>query len=38
MSRLQGIRLIAFDFDGVLTDNRVYVDQDGREMVQAPNS
>ena len=22
-----------FDFDGVLTDDRVYVDQDGREMV-----
>jgi YrbI family 3-deoxy-D-manno-octulosonate 8-phosphate phosphatase len=24
---------IVFDFDGVLTDDRVYVDQDGREMV-----
>ena len=24
---------IIFDFDGVLTDDRVYVDQDGREMV-----
>ena len=24
---------IVFDFDGVLTDNRVYVDQDGREVV-----
>ncbi|MDJ0841441.1 MAG: HAD hydrolase family protein [Acidobacteriota bacterium] len=24
---------VVFDFDGVLTDNRVYVDQDGRESV-----
>jgi YrbI family 3-deoxy-D-manno-octulosonate 8-phosphate phosphatase len=24
---------IIFDFDGVLTDNRVYVDQDGKESV-----
>ena len=24
---------IVFDFDGVLTDNRVYVDQDGKESV-----
>jgi len=24
---------IVFDFDGVLTDNRVWTDQDGREMV-----
>ncbi len=31
--RLRRIRLVAFDFDGVFTDNRVYVDQDGREMV-----
>ena len=27
------ISAIIFDFDGVLTDDRVYVDQDGREMV-----
>ncbi|MDR2821322.1 MAG: hypothetical protein LBB60_12435 [Desulfovibrio sp.] len=26
--------LIVFDFDGVMTDNAVYVDQDGREMVR----
>lgn len=26
-------RLVAFDFDGVMTDNRVYVDETGREMV-----
>ncbi len=30
---LAGVRLIVFDFDGVFTDNRVYVDQDGRESV-----
>ena len=28
------IQLIVYDFDGVMTDNRVYVDQDGREMVR----
>ena len=31
---LNKIELIIYDFDGVLTDNRVYVDQEGREMVQ----
>lgn len=30
---LRGIKLVAFDFDGVFTDNHVYVCQDGREMV-----
>ena len=29
------IDLIVFDFDGVMTDNRVWVDQNGREMVAA---
>lgn len=28
------IRLLVFDFDGVFTDNAVYVDQDGRESVR----
>jgi len=28
------IQLIVYDFDGVMTDNHVYVDQDGREMVR----
>jgi N-acylneuraminate cytidylyltransferase len=28
-----GIRLFVFDFDGVFTDNRVYVGQDGQESV-----
>jgi N-acylneuraminate cytidylyltransferase len=32
------IRLLVLDFDGVLTDNRVWVDQDGREMVVANRS
>lgn len=31
--RLQGVRLICFDFDGVMTDNRVLVMQDGSEGV-----
>lgn len=32
--RLAAIRALVFDFDGVLTDNTVYVDQDGRESVR----
>ena len=32
------IRLVAFDFDGVFTDNSVYVDQEGREMVRCHRS
>ncbi|MBL7095378.1 HAD hydrolase family protein [candidate division KSB1 bacterium] len=28
------VQLIVYDFDGVMTDNKVYVDQNGREMVQ----
>jgi N-acylneuraminate cytidylyltransferase len=32
------VKLIVLDFDGVLTDNRVWVDQDGREMVAANRS
>jgi len=31
---LRGIRLVAFDFDGVFTDDRVYVFQDGTEAVR----
>ena len=33
-SRMPTIRLAAFDFDGVLTDNMVYVLQDGSEAVR----
>ena len=29
------VSLVVMDFDGVLTDNRVWVDQDGRERVSA---
>jgi len=32
--KLRKIKLIAFDFDGVFTDNCVYVNQDGQEMVR----
>ncbi len=32
--RIRSIRLIAFDFDGVFTDNKVYVLQDGSEAVR----
>ncbi|MBP7828539.1 MAG: HAD hydrolase family protein [Kiritimatiellae bacterium] len=28
-----GVKLLALDFDGVMTDNRVLVDQDGKESV-----
>lgn len=30
---IAGIKLLVFDFDGVFTDNRVYVFEDGREAV-----
>lgn len=32
------IQLVVLDFDGVLTDNRVWTDQDGREMVASNRS
>ena len=32
--RIRRIRLVAFDFDGVFTDNMVYVFEDGREAVR----
>lgn len=31
--RLKKIKLLALDFDGVLTDNRVFIDETGKEMV-----
>jgi YrbI family 3-deoxy-D-manno-octulosonate 8-phosphate phosphatase len=34
----QRIDLVVLDFDGVLTDNRVWVDQDGHEMIAAYRS
>ncbi len=30
---MKGIKLIVYDFDGVLTDNRVWVDETGLETV-----
>jgi 3-deoxy-D-manno-octulosonate 8-phosphate phosphatase (KDO 8-P phosphatase) len=32
--RLQAVKFVAFDFDGVFTDNTVYVSQDGSESVR----
>lgn len=32
------VKLVVYDFDGVMTDNRVTVDQDGRESVVANRS
>ena len=32
------VDLVVFDFDGVFTDNRVWVDRDGREMIAAYRS
>lgn len=33
-NKLKKIKLLVLDFDGVMTDGHVYVDQDGREMVR----
>ena len=35
---IQQIRLLIFDFDGVFTDNAVYVLEDGREFVRCSRS
>ena len=32
MARARGVRLLSCDVDGVLTDGRIYVDEDGREL------
>lgn len=37
-ARMRNIRLIAFDFDGVFTDNAVFVFEDGREAVRCVRS
>ena len=34
----EDIKLVALDFDGVLTNNKVIVDQDGKESVQCDRS
>ena len=31
---MNSIKLLVYDFDGVMTDNKVFVDQYGNEMVQ----
>ena len=36
--RIRRVRLVAFDFDGVFTDNSVYVFEDGREAVRCSRS
>ena len=33
-SSIDKLELIIYDFDGVMTDNKVYIDQNGKEMVQ----
>jgi 3-deoxy-D-manno-octulosonate 8-phosphate phosphatase (KDO 8-P phosphatase) len=38
MDRLMAIRLIVFDFDGVFTDNAVWVLEDGKEAVRCSRS
>ena len=35
---IKNIRFVAFDFDGVFTDNMVYVLEDGREAVRCNRS
>ncbi len=38
VERIRRLRLVCFDFDGVFTDNAVYVFQDGREAVRCSRS
>lgn len=33
-ARIRGLKLVAFDFDGVFTDNTVIVSEDGKESVR----
>lgn len=35
---LAAIHTVAFDFDGVFTDNKIWIDQDGRESVRCDRS
>jgi 3-deoxy-D-manno-octulosonate 8-phosphate phosphatase (KDO 8-P phosphatase) len=32
MARARGVRLLTCDVDGVLTDGKIYIDEDGREL------
>ena len=36
--KINKISLIVYDFDGVMTDNKVYLDQNGNEIVQVHRS
>ena len=36
--KLSSLILIVYDFDGVMTDNKVYINQNGNEMVQVNRS
>jgi YrbI family 3-deoxy-D-manno-octulosonate 8-phosphate phosphatase len=36
--KIQKIKLFALDFDGVITDNRVFIDDDGKESVVCDRS
>ncbi len=38
LANASAIKLIVYDFDGVMTDNRVFVSEDGRESVAANRS
>lgn len=35
---IERIQIFVFDFDGVLTNNDVYIDQDGKESVSCSRS
>ena len=35
---LENFHTLVFDFDGVFTDNKVYIDQDGKESVSCTRS
>jgi YrbI family 3-deoxy-D-manno-octulosonate 8-phosphate phosphatase len=36
--KIRGIKLFAMDFDGVFTDNRVFIDEKGKEIVACDRS
>jgi YrbI family 3-deoxy-D-manno-octulosonate 8-phosphate phosphatase len=38
LEKLRALRFVVFDFDGVFTDNMVYVFEDGREAVRCSRS
>jgi len=38
LERIRRVRVVGFDFDGVFTDNAVYVFEDGREAVRCSRS